>query len=250
MIPISDENPRKRFPLMTVLLLGSIAYVWIFIQGAGFNMMKLATSVCNFGMVPGELTRAAALGLAVPMGNGWVCAIDADAINYWTPLSSMFLHGGWSHLLGNALFLWVFGDNVEDRMGRIRFLFFYLVCGLVAASAHVVVAPGSPVPTVGASGAISGVLGAYLMLFPRARVNMLFIFLIFIRVIPLPAWLVLLWWFGYQVLAGLPQLTQIQESAGGVAVWAHIGGFIAGALLVRFFAHDTPIKPSKVTLRH
>lgn len=183
------------------------------------------------------------------MGQDWFCAIDAERINLLTPLTSMFLHGSWGHLLGNGLFLWVFGDNVEDRMGRLRFLLFYLVCGLGAALAHILVDPSSPVPTVGASGAISGVLGAYLMLFPRARVNMLFIFLVFLRVIPLPAWLVLLWWFGFQVLAGLPQLTQVTEPSGGVAFWAHIGGFLLGVLLVRFFVKKRPLKrPSRVTI--
>ena len=151
-------------------------------------------------------------------------------INWLTPLTSMFLHGGWGHLLGNALFLWVFGDNVEDLMGPRRFLWFYLVCGLAAAALHVVLQPASPIPTVGASGAISGVMGGYLVLFPKHRVRMFFppIFLFHF-----PAWLVLLWWFGLQLLAGLPQLTMLHtDPSGGVAVWAHVGGFVAGVLLV------------------
>jgi membrane associated rhomboid family serine protease len=148
----------------------------------------------------------------------------------------MFLHGGWAHLLGNALFLWVFGDNVEESMGRARFLVFYLLCGLAAAAAHVLVQPGSPIPTVGASGAISGVLGAYLVLYPHARVNMLFWFFIFIRVIPIPAWIVLAYWFVLQVVTGLPELMRVRsEVSGGVAVWAHVGGFVAGMALVKLF---------------
>jgi membrane associated rhomboid family serine protease len=146
----------------------------------------------------------------------------------------MFLHGGWGHLLGNLWFFWVFGNNIEDSMGAGRFLAFYLVCGLVAAAAHTISAPGSAVPTVGASGAISGVMGAYLVLFPKARVNLLFFFVIFIRTIPVPAWVALLWWFGWQVIAALPAL-QGSGDSGGVAVWAHVGGFVAGLLLIRLF---------------
>jgi membrane associated rhomboid family serine protease len=133
------------------------------------------------------------------------------------------------------MFFWVFGNNIEDVMGRFRFLVFYLVCGLAAAAAHILVSPASPVPTVGASGAISGVLGAYLVLYPRVRVNMLFIFVIFFRVFAIPAWIVLIWWFGVQILASLPTMTSVPEVEGGVAVWAHIGGFVAGALLVKAF---------------
>jgi membrane associated rhomboid family serine protease len=172
----------------------------------------------------------------VPIGPGMACVVDQHAINIWTPLTSMFLHGGWMHLIGNAAFLWVFGNNVEDSMGRVRFLLFYVLCGLAAAAAQVAIDPASPVPMVGASGAISGVMGAYLVLYPRARVKMLFIIIFIIRIIPLPAWLVLLYWFGLQVVAALPQLSGAQENVpAGVAVMAHIGGFIAGIVLVKLF---------------
>ncbi len=224
---------------MTIAILATMVTVWFVVQGAGglFGAEDtLVRSVCNLGMVPGELTRMAPVGEAVPLGDGLACVVDRDPINWFTPLISMFLHGGWAHLVGNALFFWVFGNNIEDVMGRGRFLAFYLICGLVAAAAHVAVDPSSPIPTVGASGAISGVMGAYLVLFPRVRVRMFFFFLIFWKVIPLPAWAVLLWWFGMQLLSGLPQvLTPSPEMAGGVAVWAHIGGFLAGVLLVRLF---------------
>jgi membrane associated rhomboid family serine protease len=164
------------------------------------------------------------------------CIVDREPINILTPLTSMFLHGGWMHVLGNCLFLWVFGNNIEDSMGHLRFLVFYIVCGLIAAVTHIVVSAASPVPTVGASGAISGVLGAYLILYPRVRVRMLFIFIIFFRVFAIPAWLVLLYWFAIQVLTGLPQLTSVRpDVSSGVAVWAHIGGFVAGILLVKLF---------------
>jgi membrane associated rhomboid family serine protease len=243
MIPLSDENPTVRFPLMTVFILTGMFAVWILVQGAGFDETALASSVCNLGMVPGELTHRAALGFGVPIGRGLACVIDNDPINWFTPVISLFLHGSWGHILGNALFLWVFGNNIEDVMGRWRFLAFYLICGLAAAAAHVLVDPGSPVPTVGASGAISGVMGAYLMLYPRVRVRMLFIFIIFWKVIPLPAWAVLLWWFGMQLLSGLPQvLTPSPEIAGGVAVWAHVGGFLAGVLLVHPFLNPELVR--------
>src|SRR6188474_1981394 len=161
MIPIGDENKTVRTPIVTILLLITLALVWVFIQGAGLDERLLATTVCNLGLVPGELTHRAPLGASVPIGPGLACAVDQEPVNVLTPLSSMFLHGGWGHLLGNALFLWVFGNNVEDSMPRPRFLVFYVLCGLVAAAAQVFVSPASAVPMVGASGAISGVMGAY-----------------------------------------------------------------------------------------
>lgn len=236
MIPLGDENPTLRTPVMTWALLAAMFAVWLFVEGAGFDSTQLAKAVCNFGMVPGELTHRAPLGAGVPIGQGLACVIDNDPINLLTPLFSMFLHGGWSHILGNALFFWVFGNNIEDSMGSLRFLVFYLVCGLAAAGTHVLVEPSSPVPTVGASGAISGIMGAYLVLYPKVRVNMLFIFVIFFRVIPIPAWLVLLWWFAVQVITGLPELSPMNPAvSSGVAVWAHIGGFLSGVLLIKLF---------------
>lgn len=223
---------------MTYAILAAMGAAWVFVQGAGLSPgdLKLAISVCNYGMVPGELTHLARLGTAVPLGDGLACVVDNETINVLTPLTSMFLHGGWGHLLGNALFFWVFGKAIESSMGSPRFLLFYIVCGLAAAGAHVFMEPRSPVPTVGASGAISGILGAYLVLYPRVRVRMLFFFILFFKVIPLPAWMVLIWWFLWQVLAGLPDLMRVRpDVSGGVAVWAHIGGFVAGMLLVKFF---------------
>ncbi len=218
---------------MTYLIIAVNVVAWIWLQGAGLNEPQLAASVCNLGLVPGELTHLAQLGTAVPLGDGMACIVDDEAINVLTPLTSMFLHGGWMHLLGNLLYFWVFGNNIEDSMGRARFLLFYLICGLAASAAHVLVTPASPVPTVGASGAISGIMGAYLILYPSIRVRMFIppFFIIRIR-----AWLVLLWWIGWQILSGLPELTTMRpEVSSGVAFWAHIGGFVTGALLVKFF---------------
>lgn len=231
MIPISDDNPTVRLPLMTLAILGAMGVVWLFVQGGGFDERNLVFSICNLGLVPGELTGAAPVGSGIPITRGLDCVIDEQTINWFTPVISMFLHGSWAHLLGNGLFLWVFGNNIEDVTGWGRFLAFYLACGLAAAATHVMLDPASPVPTVGASGAISGVMGAYLVLYPRVRVRMLF----GLFVVPMPAWIVLLWYFGLQVLVGLPQIGRAGELTGGIAVWAHIGGFIAGALLIHFF---------------
>jgi membrane associated rhomboid family serine protease len=238
MFPIGDDNPTLRRPVVTYALLGTIFAVWVLVQGAGFDFHALTASVCNLGLVPGELTKRALLGTSVPLGTDpegrfWVCQVDAEPVNVLTPLTSMFLHGGWGHILGNSLYLWIFGNNVEDSMGRGRFLVFYLVCGLAAAAAHVVLDPASPVPTVGASGAISGVMGAYLLLYPRARVRTFFPPLFIFHV---PAFVVLLIWFAMQVFTGLPQLSPLRpDVSGGVAVWAHVGGFVAGVVLVKLF---------------
>jgi len=248
MIPLSDDNPTLRIPVVTIGLLIALAAVWLFVQDGGLNPLALATSVCNLGLVPGELTGRAPVGMAVPLGEGLACVVDDDPINIYTPITSMFLHGGWAHLLGNGLFLWIFGNNVEDSMGRLRFIVFYLLCGLAAAGAQIAVSPASPVPMVGASGAISGVLGAYLVLYPRVRVNVLFIIVIFIQIISVPAYLVLLWWIAFQVISGLPQLKTV-DAAGGVAFWAHIGGFVAGALLIKLFENPTLMERRRVGLR-
>lgn len=236
MIPVSDENPTLRTPIMTWLILGAMFAVWLIVQHGGFDPDVLARTVCNFGMVPGELTHRAPVGFPVPMSPTMACVVDRDAINIVTPLTSMFLHGGWAHILMNAVFFWVFGNNIEDSMGPWRFLCFYLLCGLIAGGVQVLSQPASPVPTVGASGAISGILGAYLVLYPNVRVHMLFIFIIFFKVFAIRAWIVLIWWFGLQLLSAYMTPSQPDETSG-IAVWAHIGGFIAGMLLIKVFVN-------------
>jgi membrane associated rhomboid family serine protease len=149
---------------------------------------------------------------------------------WYTPVTSMFLHGGWFHLIGNMWFLWVFGNNVEDSMGRVRYLMFYILSGLAAAAAQTLANPSSPIPMVGASGAISGVMGAYIVLYPRVRVHMLVFLAIFITRIVVPAYLMLGYWFLIQLVGG-----GLSGEEGGVAFWAHAGGFIAGAILIQFF---------------
>jgi membrane associated rhomboid family serine protease len=245
MFPIGDDNPTFRRPVVTYALLATIFAVWLLVQGAGLDFHALTGSVCNLGLVPGELTRRALLGSSVPLGTDpegrfWVCSVDAEPVNFITPLTSMFLHGSWGHILGNALYLWIFGNNVEDSMGRGRFLVFYLVSGVAAAAAHVALDPTSPVPTVGASGAISGVMGAYLVLYPHARVRIYFPPIFFFRI---PAFVVLLIWFGMQVLTGLPQLSPLRpDVSGGVAVWAHVGGFVTGRVLAKIFEDPSLVR--------
>jgi len=234
MIPLGDDIRPAGWPVMTYLLLAVTWAVWLLVQQAGFDPQVLAATVCDLGMVPGEITHRAPLGYAVPIGPGMACVVDNNPINGLTPLLSIFLHGGWGHIIGNSIYLLVFGKGVESRMGAIRFLVFYLVCGVVAAVSHIAINPTSAIPTVGASGAISGILGGYLILFPRARIRMYFPPIFFFSI---PAVLVLLFWFGEQLLTGLPQLSAVNTDVnGGVAVWAHVGGFLAGAILVRFFA--------------
>lgn len=238
MIPLGDDIRPVRRPVMTYLLLAVTWAVWLVVQQGGFDPQVLAATVCNLGMVPGELTHRAAIGFSVQIGPGMSCAIDNDRINILTPFISIFLHGGWGHIIGNSIYLWVFGKNVEGSMGPARFLVFYLVCGLAAAASHIAINPSSVVPTVGASGAISGILGGYLLLFPHARIRMYFPPIFFFSI---PAVLVLLFWFGEQLLAGLPQLSAVNSDVmGGVAVWAHVGGFLTGAFLIRLFTKPAP----------
>jgi len=161
--------------------------------------------------------------------------IVPDRLNLSSLFTSMFLHAGWLHLIGNMLFLWVFGRNLEDLIGGARFLIFYLLCGLLAAVVHVIFNPYSRVPTIGASGAIAGVMGAYLVKFPRARIITIVPIFFFITTMEIPAAFLLLWWFAIQFFSGFGSLGETDYSGGGTAFFAHIGGFLAGMLLIRFF---------------
>jgi membrane associated rhomboid family serine protease len=228
--PYHDENQTQRTPVVTAALIAACLATWILVQGAGAEM-PLAASVCDLGLIPGELTASLAPGTQFPMGDRLVCLTDPgrQAGNLFT---SMFLHGSWMHLLGNMWFLWLFGNNIEDSMTRPRFVAFYLLSGLAAAFAQVLANPASEVPMVGASGAISGVMGAYLVLFPRVRVFTVVPLGFFIQTIALPAWVMLIYWMFLQVAGGL---TSIGAEGGGVAFWAHLGGFLAGVVLVKVF---------------
>jgi membrane associated rhomboid family serine protease len=229
--PYHDENETRRTPVVTIALVAINVFMWIVVQGAGAEE-PLARSVCNLGLIPGELTGLLGAGARFPMGDGLVCVTDPGRQTS-NLLTSMFLHGGWMHLLGNMWFLWLFGNNIEDSMTRPRFLVFYLLCGLAAALAQVVVDPRSGVPMVGASGAISGVMGAYLVLYPRVRVFTFVPLGFFMTSVALPAWMMLIYWSVLQIAGGL---IDIGGEGGGVAFWAHIGGFVAGVVLVKLFA--------------
>jgi membrane associated rhomboid family serine protease len=231
MIPYHDENQTLRPAYVTVGLIVACVVAWVVLQGAGAER-ALATSVCNLGLIPGELTGALPAGARFPLTEDLICVTDPGP-QYLNVLTSMFLHGGWMHLIGNMWFLWLFGNNIEDSMTRPRFLAFYLVCGLAAALLQVFVEPDSGIPMVGASGAISGVMGAYLVLFPRVRVFTLLPLGFFITTVALPAWGMLLYWMFLQFAGGL---SSIGAEGGGVAFWAHIGGFVAGVVLVKPFA--------------
>ena len=235
MFPLRDENPTLGNSLMTFAIIGINAAVWIFVQGFGTDP-ALSISVCEFGAIPGDLLGTLPDGVSVPMGPRMECRIGGPP-NWLSPLTSMFLHGGWFHIIGNLWFLSIFGDNVEDAMGPGRFALFYLLCGLAAVAAQVASDPTSALPMVGASGAIGGVMGAYAVLYPRAPVRVLFFFGFFFTTIAVPAVAMLGFWFLIQLLGGIPAL---EGGGGGVAFWAHVGGFVAGVALV--FAFRDPVR--------
>ncbi|WP_375173408.1 rhomboid family intramembrane serine protease [Pseudooceanicola sp.] len=206
MFPLRDHNPSGRTPYVTWALIAVNVAVFLSYSQLFTDPAALNSFFARYALIPARLSA----------GDG-----------YLTVLTSMFLHGGIMHLGGNMLFLWIFGDNMEDEMGHGGFLLFYLLSGIGAALAQFAAAPGSMVPMVGASGAIAGVMGGYLLLFPKARVDILFIFIVFFRIFPVPAWVMLGIWFGLQFFNGIGA----DLNAGGVAYWAHAGGFIAGLLL-------------------
>ncbi|MBA3894489.1 MAG: rhomboid family intramembrane serine protease [Gemmatimonadales bacterium] len=230
MFPYRDDNPTLATPVVTGILIGLNVLAWVLLQGMG-SEPYLSRSVCELGLIPGEYLGRTPPGVAVPLGESTTCVMEA-AGGWYTPLTSMFLHGGWFHLIGNMWFLWLFGNNVEDSMGHVRYLVFFLLSGVAAAAAQTFVNPNSAIPMVGASGAISGVMGAYIVLYPRVRVHMLVVLGFFITRIAVPAFLMLGYWFLLQLLGGLPT---IGDEKGGVAFWAHAGGFIAGAVLILVF---------------
>jgi membrane associated rhomboid family serine protease len=243
-IPLRDHNPTARGSFATFLLVGLNALAWALVQGFGFEP-ALSRSVCTLGVIPGELLGAAAVGTSVPISAGVACVVS-DTPNWWTPLTSMFMHGGWFHILGNMWFLSLFGDNVEDSMGPLRFLVFYILCGFAAVAAQALANPASPIPMVGASGAIGGVMGAYAVLYPRAPVEMLVIFGFYVDRVVVPAIVMLGYWFFIQFLGGIPSLA---AEGGGVAFWAHIGGFLAGVALVPLFRSRTRVEAHRAMLR-
>jgi membrane associated rhomboid family serine protease len=221
MIPLRDKNPSGKFPLITVFLIIINVLVFIYQLSLRENLISffdryalIPANIFFFGETPGISIKHVFLPL----------------------FTSMFLHGGWLHVIGNMWYLWIFGDNIEDRLGHVRFLIFYLLCGIGAAATHVTLNPHSTAPCVGASGAIAGVLGAYLISFPFARVVTLVPIFFYLTVIELPAIIILIFWFVLQFFSGtLSIAVTAQTGGGGVAWWAHVGGFIIGMILINFF---------------
>jgi membrane associated rhomboid family serine protease len=223
MLPIGDDNGGGSARVVTLALVAANVLAF-FVELGQPSEGALQSFVQSWGVVPREYSTQTDLAPRIPLP-------------FWTTLfTSMFLHGGWAHLGGNMLYLWIFGDNLEHVMGRVRFLLFYFVCGVAAAFAHIAFNAGSNVPTVGASGAISGILGGYMLMFPQNRVRVL------TRggVTAVPAFVMLGMWIVIQLVSGFGAIADTAQSGGGVAFMAHVGGFVAGLILVKFFAQGTP----------
>lgn len=217
MFPINDTIKHERFPIVNWIII--LANAVVFFYELSLDQKAIQEFFYAYGLVPAAFNEASKINPLV----------------YFPFLSNMFLHGGWGHFIGNMWTLFIFGDNVEDRMGKFRYLGFYLITGVLASATHYFLNQASEIPSLGASGAISGVMGAYMFLFPRSRI-IFFIPIFFIPYfIPIPAFIYLAFWFIGQFLSGTYSL--FQETAGGIAFWAHIGGFVAGALLFRFFLY-------------
>lgn len=216
MIPIKDLNPARRTPLMVYAIV--VACILVFLWQIGLGRDGMQRAILGLGLIPGVITGSAELASTLVL-------VPATA----TLVTSMFLHGGWLHLVGNLVYLWIFGNNIEDRLGHLGFLVFYLGCGVAAAAAQIAPDPGSTIPMVGASGAISGVLGAYLVLYPRSRV-VVFIPISFMLLHEVRAFWLLVIWFAVQLVSAVAA-----PAGAGVAWWAHIGGFVAGAVVALTF---------------
>lgn len=234
--PIYDHNPIDRKPIVTYAIIGINIAVWVFGQGARMVTGLYERSLCYFALISGDLLGQIPSGTWIALGGGAYCPLDGQP-QFYTLITHMFMHGGWLHIIGNMWFLWIFGDNIENALGRVRFLIFYLICGLAAAAAQIATDFNSVVPMIGASGAVSGVLGAYILLHPRSRIKVLLFFFLIIEV---PAVIVLGFYFALQVLNGLYGMDD------GIAYWAHIGGFVAGLALVKLMKK----KEQTFLLRH
>jgi len=221
MLPIRDDTPRFSTPFVTYFIIALNVVIFVFELSVSEQGHRALNSLMyHFGVVPVHFERALTAGSTVSL------------VGLFLPiLTSMFLHASWLHVIGNMWFLWIFGDNIEDYLGHFTYLFFYLVSGFAAAVAHILLNAGSNVPSVGASGAIAGVMGAYFVLYPRAHVLMWFPPIFFFH---LPAWLVLGYWFFMQFLSGAAtSIAETSQTSGGIAFWAHVGGFVAGIVLIK-----------------
>jgi rhomboid family protein len=219
MIPIRDDQPRFSVPYVTYFLIALNMAIFLF--ESTLDKSNLMALLFQFGLVPSRVT-------------GIVSGYGSPSVALLPFFTSMFLHGSWLHVIGNMWFLWIFGDNIEDYLGHFKYLVFYLLSGLAAAAAQVLLSPHSQVPTIGASGAIAGVLGSYFILYPKARVLTWFPPIFFFH---LPAWIMLGYWFVVQFLSGTAtSLSYAGNSNGGIAFWAHVGGFVAGLIMIKVFA--------------
>ncbi len=223
MFPLHDNAPVRHAPIVTWLLI--LVNFIVFIVELSLPQPTLEHVVYHLGLVPARFTHP-----------DWGADVGLTANSFWPFLTSMFLHGGWLHIIFNMWALWIFGDNVEDCLGHVRYLIFYLVCGIIAAVTMTLVTPGATVPMIGASGAIAGVLGAYFIFYPMAEVLVLFPIFIFPLFFKLPAVVYIGFWFLLQFLTGVTSLASSPQAFGGIAWWAHVGGFIAGAVLCWPFA--------------
>lgn len=219
MFPLHDDNPTEITPLVTIILIATCVLVFFWQLSLGPYVQQ---AVVSLGFIPATLFDGKSLPTNLEIIPAWM-----------TIFTSMFMHGGWMHIIGNMLYLWIFGNNVEDAMGHMRFIGFYLLCGIIAVAAHSLPNPASTTPLIGASGALAGVLGAYLLLYPRAKVLVAIPFGFFIHTMRLPAGLVLGFWFILQIFNS----ASAGDQSGGVAWGAHIGGFIAGMALIPLFKH-------------
>jgi len=229
-IPLNDENPTTSRPVVTIGLIMANVVVWFYELRHHVDL-----AVLDYGVIPQWILRGISEGpILLSRGIG---QLHQEVPWPMTILTSMFFHGGWMHLIGNMWFLWIFGDNLEDRMGAVRYTLFYVACGIIAAGTQVLATPDSVAPMVGASGAIAGVLGGYILLYPGARVRCLWILIIFVTTIRIPAYLLLGFWF----------LSQFLTPAGSSIAWqAHVGGFLAGLALVKVFIDDPPPSPVRM----
>ncbi len=232
MIPIRDQNPTYRIPYVTYTLIAINVIVFVFVQ------TPIMSGLANGN--EGPWLRFADQWTIIPAQ-----LVDSPMSEFFTVFSAMFLHGSFLHLGSNMLYLWIFGDNIEDKMGHFRYLLFYLACGIVATLAQVMFDPNSTIPNVGASGAIAGVLGGYFLLFPMINVVTM-VPILFFRMIQLPALVVLGLWFAMQLFSGWSQIAGSSGGGGGVAFWAHIGGFVAGVLLIRIMGNTPELNRAQV----
>ena len=218
MIPLKDDNPKSTFPFVTIFIITANILVYIYQLTLGSKTVE--SFILSAGAIPYEITH-------------FVDTAPVDLIRPpLTLFSAMFIHGGLLHVAGNMLYLWIFGDNIEDRLGHVRFAVFYVLTGLIASIAHVITVPDSTIPMIGASGAVAGILGAYFLLYPRAHVLTLIFFFFFVDIVRIPALIFLGLWFVFQILSS--------GAGGGIAWYAHIGGFVGGVLLVKLFEKRRP----------